>query len=281
MIFPWLSVCAACVYWAYLSIFCSYSGFTNWNVLRCLVACPRKCGQNNKGKGIFDSLLDILFRVESIKIFLLAMSKQVPWLGMKYLPKVSWSFMISLTLVNFLKIRFFLAAMLFVLGRARRDSACSFSATSTLLNKDSVQQKVRADSLPHVVCLKCDPNGVTGFLGGGLDTSEQINHISSVKTNLQYTVCTCIVIFNTTCPTCIVKKLTGSGGGEALIESILCICKAWCYLKTKNLVNLHLLSITRLRSAPTTGWDWDSARGWCRMKARELRRSGACPRLEG
>lgn len=208
------------------------------------------------------------------------MSKQVPWLGMKYLPKVSWSFMISLAGVNFLKIRFFLAAMLFVFGGARRDSACSFSATSTLLNKDSVQQKVWADSLPHVVCLKCDPNEVTGFLGGGLDTSEQINHISSVKTNLQYTVCTCIVIFNATCPSCIVKKLTGSGGGEVLIEIILCICKAWCYLK-KNLVNLHSLSVTRLRSAPTTGWDWDSARGWCRMKAQELRRSGACPRLEG
>lgn len=159
------------------------------------------------------------------------MSKQVPWLGIKYLPKVSWSFMICLAVVNFLKIRFFWAAMLFVFGRARRDSACSLSATSTLLNKDSVQQKVRADSLPHVVCLKCDPNGVTGFLGGGLDTSEQINHISIVKTNLQYTVCTCIVIFNTTCPSCIVKKLTGPGGGEVLIESILCICKAWCYLK--------------------------------------------------
>lgn len=141
--------------------------------------------------------------------------------------------MISVTAVNFLKIRFFLAAMLFVFGRACRGSACSLSATSTLLNKDSVQQKVQADSLPHVVCLKCDPNGVMGFLGRGLDTSEQINHLSSVKTNLQYTVCTYIVIFNTTCPSCIVKKLTGSGGGEVLIESILCICKAWCYLKKK------------------------------------------------
>lgn len=279
MIFLFLPVCVvACVYWAYLSIFCSYSGFTSWNVLGCLVACPRKCGQNNKGKGMmkFLSLLDILFRVESIKIFLLAMSKQVPWLGMKFLPKMSWSFMISLTVVNFL----FLAAMLFVFERACRDSVCSLSATSTLLNKDSVQQKAWADSLPHVVCLKCDPNGVMGFLDGALDTSEQINHISSVKTNLQYTVCTCIVIFNPTCPSCTVKKLTGSGGGEILIESILSICKAWCYLKKKNLT-LHLLSVTRLRSAPMTEWDWDSARGWCRMKAQELRRSGACPQLEG
>lgn len=30
--------------------FFSYTGFTNWNVLRRLVACPRKCGQNNKGE---------------------------------------------------------------------------------------------------------------------------------------------------------------------------------------------------------------------------------------
>lgn len=30
----------------------SYSGFTSWNVLRCLVACSRRCGQSNKGKGI-------------------------------------------------------------------------------------------------------------------------------------------------------------------------------------------------------------------------------------
>lgn len=99
------------------------------------------------------------------------------------------------------------------------DSACSGSATSSLLNKDSVQQKVRADSLPHVVCLKCDPNEVTGFLGKSLDTSERLNHISSVKTNLQCTVCAFIVIFNTTQPSCIFKVLTQDQVGTLLRAS--------------------------------------------------------------
>lgn len=75
---------------------------------------------------------------------------------------------------------------MFLLFRACRDRACSGSATSSLLTQDSVQQKVPADSLPHVVCLKCDPNGVTGFIGEGPDTSEQPNHIS--KIHLQRTV---------------------------------------------------------------------------------------------
>ena len=54
-------------------------------------------------------------------------------------------------------------------------------ATSSLLSKDPAQHKVWADSLPHVVCLKCDPNEVTGLLGTGLDTSEVVNHHSSYK----------------------------------------------------------------------------------------------------
>lgn len=62
---------------------------------------------------------------------------------------------------------------------------------------DSVQQKVRADRLPHVVCLKCDPNEVTAFFSKSLDTSEQLHRINSVKANLQWSVSTCIVIFNT------------------------------------------------------------------------------------
>lgn len=104
--------------------------------------------------------------------------------------------MITLAGVNFLQDRILLRSHVVVFGRAQRDSACcSCSVTSALLTKDSVQHKVKADSLPHVVCLKCDPNGVMGFQGEGPDTSDQINHISGVKTNPQYTVCTCIVIF--------------------------------------------------------------------------------------
>lgn len=50
----WLHVCVACLcslteHTQNLFSF-SYTGFTNWNVLRRLVACPRKCGQNNKGE---------------------------------------------------------------------------------------------------------------------------------------------------------------------------------------------------------------------------------------
>lgn len=61
----------------------------------------------------------------------------------------------------------------------------------------SVQQKVRADRLPHVVCLKCDPNEVTAFFGKSLDTSKQLHRTSSVKANLQWSVSTCFVIVNT------------------------------------------------------------------------------------
>lgn len=61
---------------------------------------------------------------------------------------------------------------------------CSGFATSCLLNKDSAQQKVGADSLPHVVCLKCDPNEVTGLFSKGLDPSEQLHHNSSYKNKL-------------------------------------------------------------------------------------------------
>lgn len=32
--------------------YCSCTGCTNWNVLRCLAACPRKCGHSHKGKEI-------------------------------------------------------------------------------------------------------------------------------------------------------------------------------------------------------------------------------------
>lgn len=41
-------------------------------------------------------------------------------------------------------------------------------------------QKVAADRLPHVVCLKCDPNEVTGFIGKCPDRSEQPNCISKI-----------------------------------------------------------------------------------------------------
>lgn len=69
---------------------------------------------------------------------------------------------------------------MFLLFRPCRDNACSGSATSPLLTKDSVQQKVAADSLPHVICLKCNPNEVTGFIGVGPDRFEQPNQISTI-----------------------------------------------------------------------------------------------------
>lgn len=68
---------------------------------------------------------------------------------------------------------------------ASRDNAGSGSATSSLLSDDSVQQKVAADRLPHVVCLKCDLNEVTGFIGKGPDRSEQPNRISKIHLLLQ------------------------------------------------------------------------------------------------
>lgn len=77
-----------------------------------------------------------------------------------------------------------------LLSRVCRDSACTCTATSSLFNKDSIQQKDMADSLPHVVCLKCDPNEVTGLISKDPDKSKQLNHISSVKINLQFTVYT-------------------------------------------------------------------------------------------
>lgn len=82
----------------------------------------------------------------------------------------------------------------FLLLRASGDNAGSVSATSSLLSEDSVQQKVAADGLPHVVCLKCDPNEVTGFTGKAPDRSEQPDRIS--KIHLQRAVTAPIENFN-------------------------------------------------------------------------------------
>lgn len=50
-----------------------------------------------------------------------------------------WLFLLEWALS---RIRFFLAAMLFVFGRTQRDSVCGCSVTFALLTKDLVQQKV-------------------------------------------------------------------------------------------------------------------------------------------
>lgn len=52
----------------------------------------------------------------------------------------------------------------------------------------------KGDRLPHVVCLKCDPNGVTCFIGKGPDRSEQPNRIS--KIHLQRAATASIENFN-------------------------------------------------------------------------------------
>lgn len=137
------------------------------------------------------------------------------------------------------------------------------------------RQKVQADSLPHVVCLKCDPDEVIAMLRKGLTHKVKKDCISNNKKNKHTEQCLRLYLdlFRATQPSCIFKALKCNKAG--LDCSVRWACCDW---KKKILLSLF---VTLLRCVHTTEWDWASASGWCRMKPRKQRRFGTCQRLDG
>lgn len=138
------------------------------------------------------------------------------------------------------------------------------------------RQKVQADSLPHVVCLKCDPDEVIAMLRKGLTHKVKKDCISNNKKNKHTEQCLRLYLdlFRATQPSCIFKALERNKAG------LDCSVRwAWCDWK-KNLLAVlvcHAAQVCtydrmglgfskRLMQNETTGtekvWDMSTTGRW-------------------
>lgn len=93
------------------------------------------------------------------------------------------------------------------------------------------RQKVQADSLPHVVCLKCDPDEVIAMLRKVLTHKVKKDCISNNKKNKHTEQCLRLYLdlFRATQPSCIFKALERNKAG------LDCSVRwAWCDWKKKS-----------------------------------------------